>query len=240
MGRIEQYNSFKSVPIDDGGVASVAWDTGQRRFISQSNIVMDISDPSLGVGIFTGDDFIIDWTTTRNDNSWLTVTDKSTLDYDTGGGSGGLPLEQSIQKSDFLLYSGPFDMQCDYNISVATGATSGNFLGMYLYRQSDNLQVAAIDWYKVGTSRFRALYNNLVYDDVIIENTGGKFRIRRDAGDSRLWVYYDIGSGWEWDGNSNGFNPWGVTGFPEDLYIQMKFQQGNGPGWVGSISNFTL
>lgn len=249
MGIIKILNQFRSVPLDIGGTASAAWFTKNHDFISNSDIITNIVSPNPHVGMlapiqtnissniqfFDESDFINEWTITRNDNDWLAVTDESTLDYITTG-SPSLPLEHSTIRADLTMGLGQFDIQFEYDVPVATGATSGNYLRLMMYRQSDARNVCGISWLKVGTPRIKALYNHLTYGEVTIENTGGKFRIRRDS-DNIFWVYYDFGSGWEWDGDPNGFNPWSAPFDDDDIYMLFDFQQGNGNAWSGQVSN---
>jgi len=182
------------------------------------------------------DSFIDDWSINRNDNSWMTVTSGTRLDYNSGSGSPSYPVELSILRADYTSPDGGYDVNFEFNVTNALGATAGNWLGMYVTRISDGRNIIAVDWYKVTTARFEARYNNLVYSSITTSETSGKFRIRRDATDNKHWCYYDVGSGWEWDGNPAGFKPYNI-GFSDSCRIELRFQQGNGNGWAGNIQN---
>jgi hypothetical protein len=205
-------------------------------FMTQADIGSDIGAGYIDDVEFESN-FIGGWTVIRNDNSWLNVY-TTILDYDTGSGSPGFPNEESQIKSDFTI-GGEFDIQIDFDVYRPAGATGGNNLGMWMFRVSDNRNICAIEWQKVGDPRFNAIYNHIDYDEVFVgaDDNKGVMRLTRGA-DGFPHVFYDIGAGWEWDGDPNGFQL--IYSTMDELYIRLEFFQGNGNGWAGNMSNFLI
>lgn len=143
-------------------------------------------------------------------------------------------------ESKFLL-QGDFDVQIDFDIQAETGDNDQISAALRIYtvpNEAGSSSAEVLRFYS-GGEKYRATFTNeFINKQEIISTTddAGKFRIVRENGIVKLYVY--TGGQWEWDGDVGGILSDGnATG---DVFVQISSSCGFTSTINSNIDNFIV